>query len=102
MDMQGKQSVSSVTPTRSRFGETRHSHAWETLVKAKKTFDVECGSCHVTGWQEPGGSALGTPISSRMQCEACHGPAAKHAEVGGGEAYVKLKVPAVKCEACQI
>ena len=81
--------------------ETRHSHAWETLVKAKKTFDVECVSCHVTGWQEPGGSALGhTDKLKDVQCEACHGPAAKHAEIGGGEVYVKLKVPAAKCEGC--
>ena len=81
--------------------KTKHAQAWETLVKAKKTFDVECVSCHVTGWQEPGGSALGhTDQLQDVQCEACHGPAAKHAEIGGGESYVKLKVPSQRCETC--
>ena len=81
--------------------ETRHAHAWQTLVEAKKTFDVGCVGCHVTGWQEPGGSALGhTDKLQNVQCESCHGPAAKHAEMGGGEAYVKLKVPSTQCETC--
>jgi hypothetical protein len=81
--------------------KTKHAKAWSTLVKAQKTFDVECVSCHVTGWQEPGGSALGhTDRLQDVQCEACHGPAAKHAEMGGGEAYVKLKVPSQRCETC--
>jgi hypothetical protein len=80
---------------------TRHAKAWQTLEKAKKTFDVGCVGCHVTGWQEPGGSALGhTKKLQDVQCEACHGPAAKHAEIGGGESYVKLKVPSEKCETC--
>lgn len=81
--------------------KTKHASAWETLIKAKKTFDVDCVSCHVTGWQEPGGSALGhTEKLQDVQCEACHGPAAKHAEIGGGESYVKLKVPALVCQTC--
>ena len=81
--------------------KTKHAQAWETLVKTQKTFDVECVSCHVTGWQEPGGSALGhTDKLQDVQCESCHGPATKHAEIGGGESYVKLKVPAQKCETC--
>ena len=81
--------------------ETRHAHAWQTLVEAKKTFDVGCVGCHVTGWQEPGGSALGhTEKLQNVQCESCHGPAAKHAEIGGGESYVKLKVPSAQCETC--
>ncbi len=81
--------------------KTRHAHAWKTLVDAKKTFDVECVSCHVTGWQEPGGSALGhTEKLQDVQCESCHGPAAKHAEIGGGESYVNLKVPSETCETC--
>lgn len=80
---------------------TRHSHAWQTLEKSDKTFDVECVSCHVTGWQEAGGSALGhTDRLQNVQCEACHGPASKHAEMGGGEAYVKRAVPSSQCERC--
>jgi hypothetical protein len=80
---------------------TKHAKAWETLVKADKTFDVDCVGCHVTGWQKPGGSALGhTEGLQDVQCEACHGPSAKHAEVGGGEAWTKRVVPISTCETC--
>ena len=80
---------------------TKHAKAWETLVKADKTFDVECVGCHVTGWQKPGGSALGhTEGLQDVQCEACHGPSSRHAEVGGGEAWTKRVVPISTCEKC--
>ena len=81
--------------------ESRHAKAWETLVKDDKTFDVECVSCHVTGWQQPGGTALGhTQGKEAVQCEACHGPSSKHAEMGGGESYTKKKVPKEVCTTC--
>jgi hypothetical protein len=81
--------------------KTRHASAWDTLVKADKTSDAGCVGCHVTGWQEPGGSNLCNHDSLHdVQCESCHGPAKKHAEFGGGEAYVKLKVPAETCQTC--
>jgi hypothetical protein len=80
---------------------TPHAKAWDTLVKADKTSDAGCVGCHVTGWQELGGANLCHNEKLRdVGCESCHGPAAKHAEVGGGEAYVKLKVPASVCEQC--
>ncbi len=81
--------------------KSRHAKAWDTLVKDDKTFDVECVSCHVTGWQKPGGTALGhTEGKEDVQCEACHGPSAKHAEVGGGESYTKKFVPKEVCTTC--
>lgn len=81
--------------------KTEHSSAWKTLVKANKTYDVECVGCHVTGWQRAGGSALGhTKSLQDVQCEACHGPSSKHAEVGGGEAWTKVKVASTTCEGC--
>jgi len=80
---------------------TAHARAWETLERAEKTFDVECVSCHVTGFQAPGGSALGhTAGFEDVQCEACHGPSAKHAEVGGGESGTRLKVGEEVCVTC--
>ena len=61
----------------------QHHHAWETLVDLKKTFDVECVSCHVTGYGKAGGSTLGkTKDREDVQCEACHGPGSIHAETG--------------------
>jgi hypothetical protein len=81
--------------------ETKHAVAWKTLEDANKTFDVECVSCHVAGWQKPGGSALGhTDLLKNVQCEACHGPSAKHAMVGGGEAWTKRSVPEKVCKTC--
>lgn len=80
---------------------TAHARAWETLERADKTFDVECVSCHVTGFQVPGGSSLGhTKGFEDVQCEACHGPSAKHAEVGGGESGTQLSVGEEVCKGC--
>ena len=57
----------------------QHHHAWETLVKAGKTRDLDCVPCHVTGWQQPGGSAFANlKMFERVQCESCHGPGSLH------------------------
>jgi hypothetical protein len=75
------------------WAQTRHAHAYETLVAVKKQYSLDCISCHVTGWQQPGGvcridrTAVGSPgIAKRgvgrqdVQCEACHGPGSLHAD----------------------
>ncbi|MEE2758200.1 MAG: multiheme c-type cytochrome [Myxococcota bacterium] len=81
--------------------KTKHAQAWGTLVKADKTFDAECVSCHVTGWQQPGGSVLGqTKNLESVQCEVCHGPGHIHAELGGEPTAIKLSVPKALCETC--
>jgi hypothetical protein len=80
---------------------TPHARAWKTLEDDNKTFDVECVGCHVTGWQLPGGSALGhTAGLESVQCEACHGPSSRHAEVGGGEAGTRRYAPPDTCTTC--
>lgn len=80
---------------------TRHGKAWQTLVEADKTFDAECVSCHVTGWQKPGGSVLGK-VDGRInvQCEVCHGPGALHVEAGGDPAKIQRQVPEAVCVEC--
>lgn len=81
--------------------QTPHAKAWQTLVDAGKTFDAECVSCHVVGFQQPGGTVIGkTAGKEGVQCEACHGPGEKHADMGGGEAYTKLRVPEAVCVTC--
>ena len=68
-----------------------HSHAWETLEKLNKTFDVKCVSCHVTGYDKPGGSLVGkTAGREDAQCEVCHGPGSLH--VDAGEADTKTTI----------
>ena len=77
-----------------------HALAWETLEADAKTFDAECVSCHVTGWQKPGGSVLGKVEGlDDVQCEVCHGPGAVHAELGDGSNIV-LYPPKSLCIEC--
>lgn len=79
---------------------TPHSHAWQTLVDAGKTFDTECVSCHVTGYEQPGGSLVGhTQGRENVQCEACHGPGSKHA-TDGDKAFITRSPQASTCEGC--
>lgn len=60
---------------------TRHARAWETLEKVDKQFDYECTSCHVTGWDRPGGSTMAVNETLRdVQCETCHGPGSLHVD----------------------
>jgi len=63
---------------------TKHAHAWETLEQVSKQFDYECTGCHVTGWDQPGGSnmAMNEPLRD-VQCEVCHGPGSLHVEAEG-------------------
>jgi hypothetical protein len=60
---------------------TAHSHAIETLRIRDKDWDRSCIGCHVTGWQQPGGSVLGhTAGLENVQCEQCHGPGSLHVD----------------------
>jgi hypothetical protein len=65
---------------------TRHANAWKTLEDANKEFNLECISCHVTGWGEAGGATLGhnEPLRN-VQCETCHGPGSIHIDKDGAD-----------------
>jgi hypothetical protein len=67
---------------------TVHAQAWKTLVDVDKQYNFDCIRCHVTGWEQPGGSNLGT-VEKRglvdVQCEVCHGPASIHVKEAGLE-----------------
>lgn len=60
---------------------TAHSGAYATLVSQHKEFNLDCVSCHVTGYAKPGGSTV-THVDSLedVQCEVCHGPGSRHVE----------------------
>lgn len=65
---------------------TVHAKAWGTLVKRGQQFDYDCIGCHVTGWQQPGGSTLAVNEPLRdVGCETCHGPGSIHVDKGGVE-----------------
>lgn len=59
---------------------TGHSRAYATLEKQFKEANLDCVSCHVTGYDKPGGSTV-THVSElkNVQCEVCHGPGSLHA-----------------------
>ncbi len=78
----------------------RHRTAWDTLVKDGKTFDLDCVSCHATGYGKAGGSILGAMKNLKtVQCESCHGPGSIHAEDGEVETITR-EVPASLCVGC--
>ncbi|MCC6646073.1 MAG: hypothetical protein IT374_10935 [Polyangiaceae bacterium] len=61
--------------------KTPHARAYATLSAQAKEFNLDCVSCHVTGYERPGGSTVTDNASLQdVQCEACHGPGARHKE----------------------
>ncbi len=60
---------------------TAHARAYATLTSQHKEFNLDCVSCHVTGYGKAGGSTV-TAVAglTNVQCEVCHGPGSKHAE----------------------
>jgi hypothetical protein len=64
---------------RAFWDKTPHHVAYTTLVKQDKQFNLECVSCHVTGYDVPGGSTV-THVAGleHVQCEVCHGPGSRH------------------------
>jgi hypothetical protein len=83
--------------------KTVHARAWETLVELGKEASYDCISCHVTGWEEPGGSNLAHNEALRdVQCENCHGPGSLHVEANGKEKVrsLVLRTPEDRCKNC--
>jgi hypothetical protein len=59
--------------------KTRHAAAYETLSRQFKEFNLDCVSCHVTGYEKPGGSTVAHVDDLKdVQCEVCHGPGSRH------------------------
>jgi hypothetical protein len=58
---------------------TRHASAYATLSRQNKQFNLDCVGCHVTGYEEPGGSTVvAVDTLMNVQCETCHGPGSRH------------------------
>jgi hypothetical protein len=58
---------------------TPHGKAYATLSTQHKEYNLDCVSCHVTGYEKPGGSTV-THVDALkdVQCEVCHGPGSLH------------------------
>ena len=85
---------------------TVHATAWQTLVERGQQFDYDCIGCHVTGFDKPGGSNLGTLGTNAalrdVQCETCHGPGSIHVAKGGLEKpFAVARMPATDLCATQ-
>ena len=85
---------------------TVHARAWGTLEVLGKQLDRDCIGCHVTGFDEPGGTTLATqadaPLMRNVQCEMCHGPASFHVDKDGQDKprTISLDTPEATCKGC--
>lgn len=80
---------------------TPHGNAYATLEKVHKEFNLNCVACHVTGYNEPGGSTV-THVESLKDvgCESCHGPGSLHNASPGQTGLVARAVPEGTCKTC--
>ena len=82
---------------------TPHSSALDTLAARGKDYDDECVGCHVVGYREPGGAALGRMGDlAHVGCEACHGPASRHALDPSAVEAPPATVGAEPCLRCHV
>jgi len=59
-----------------------HGYAYLTLQKRNKEFNLDCVGCHVTGYDQPGGSTVTHNLKGALTnvgCESCHGAGNAHA-----------------------
>lgn len=70
--------------------KTPHAHAYATLVKDHKEFNLDCVGCHVTGYERPGGTTV-THVENLtdVQCEVCHGPGSAHLKNPAEKALIR-------------
>ena len=70
---------------------TRHAGAYKTLVDKDRQYTLECVGCHVTGYEQPGGSSVADVETLKdVQCENCHGPGSAHAQANSAS-FIKPK-----------
>ena len=83
------------------FDGTAHAHAYATLTSQFKAHNLDCVSCHVTGYERPGGSTV-THVDglTDVQCEVCHGPGSRHAQNPGDPASIVARPDPSTCLSC--
>jgi len=86
---------------RAFWDKTAHAKAYLTLEKVHKEFNLDCVSCHVTGYERPGGSTV-THVAglTSVQCENCHGPGSRHVENPANDSYLTTKPTVALCPTC--
>jgi len=76
---------------RAFWDKTQHAGAYATLSSAHKEYNLDCVSCHVTGYEKPGGSAV-VQVGNlqNVQCEVCHGPGSQHVTAPTDDKFISL------------
>ncbi len=80
---------------------TKHGRAYATLEKVHKEFNLSCVGCHVTGYNQPGGSTV-THVTNLKDvgCESCHGPGSLHNAAPEQPGLVVRDTPEAVCVSC--
>lgn len=80
---------------------TPHHDAYVTLSRQSKEFNLECVSCHVTGYEAPGGTTV-THVDglTNVQCETCHGPGSLHVASPADKTLIHLPARTLCAEQC--
>lgn len=86
---------------RAFWDKTPHHDAYATLARQSKEFNLECVSCHVTGYEAPGGSTV-THVENltNVQCEVCHGPGSRHVASPADKTLISLPKRTLCAEQC--
>jgi hypothetical protein len=80
---------------------TPHASAYRVLSSQFKEFNLDCVSCHVTGYGRPGGSTVTHVDGLRdVQCEVCHGPGSRHVQDPTDTTRIIARPPPSACVAC--
>jgi hypothetical protein len=75
--------------------------AYLTLQKRSKEYNLDCVGCHVTGYEQPGGSTVTHNLDGALVnvgCESCHGPGAAHS--ADPEVAILRHTPESTCVVC--
>jgi len=80
---------------------TPHAYAWATLVREKRSQDLDCWSCHVTGAHHPEGPKSPSEVGllRNVGCESCHGPGQKHV-ISPAKSNIVRRPSIDSCENC--
>ena len=81
--------------------KTSHATAYPTLQKDFKEYNLDCVSCHVTGYDKPGGSTVTFNAKlQNVQCETCHGPGSLHVKDPKNKALIVGSPKTELCAGC--
>lgn len=84
-----------------KWEQTKHAHAFATLVAKREEKNGECLECHTTGYREETGYAATEATARLVQvgCESCHGRGGFHVRMNGRISNF-VKISETTCVRC--